>query len=227
MGFFGKKKTEPAQDWTLSMQWSARARWISHACDFLGDPTNEWKPNPGMELPRRPEFLVLEFAPREGRPYFTYLTAGLGLVAQAPAGPMPHVELIACCEAQEPRVGQFLFMLSQDVATATAGEAAFKAYDLWGAEFFGLRDFLLVPAREDAALLDFPNLDKRKEDERWLLATTGQLTGQAKLDLLQLVPLTPEQWQRATREGSTSFLQSIDWQSQPATFGWSGMRPRA
>ena len=111
-------------------------------------------------------------------------------------------------------------------ATTTSLEA-FKAYDLWGAEFFGLRDFVLVPAREDPALLDFPNLAKRPEDERYLLASTGDVKGQMKLDLLQLVPLTPEQWQRATAEGSARLLESLDWKSKPPAWGWSAIRPVA
>src|SRR5512146_48922 len=92
--WFKGKKTEPGE-WQKAAQWAARARWITHVSDILGDPTDELAPRAGMELPDRPEFLVLEFSPREERPYFTYLTAGLGLWPQAPRGPTPHLEVVA------------------------------------------------------------------------------------------------------------------------------------
>jgi hypothetical protein len=212
-------------EWTLGMHYPARCRWLSHVIDFLGDPTNEWKPSPGRELPQRPEFLVLEFAPREGRSYYTYLSAGLSLYPQTPSGPMPHVELVAYAAAPDPRVAQFVFMLAHDVASAGADEAAFKAFDLWGAECCGLRDFVLVPAREDAALLDFPNRSLRPADERYLLAATGDLQGQMVLNVLQLVPLSAAQWQVASAQGSVALLQQIDWEAQPKTFGWDALRP--
>jgi hypothetical protein len=210
-------------DWREAAHWAARARWISHACDFLGDPVDELSPRPGNGIPGRPEFLVLVFAPRPDRPYFSYLTAGLGLVAQAPGGPTPHLELIACAETLDLRIAQLLFMLSHDIASAEPGEAAYKPFDLWGAECFGLRDFVLAPAREPEALLDFPNLEKRKEDERYLLAATGALTGRMHLTLAQLVPLTPAQWERASAEGSRAFLDAIGWTRLPKTEGWSAL----
>lgn len=227
-GWFEKKKVPPlasGPSWMLAAQWAARARWISHVIDYLGDPTNEWNPNPGMELPNRPEFLILEFAPRAGRDHYTYLSAGLSLVPQMPSGPMPHVEFIAYSQSSEPRIAQFLFMLSHDVASAGVNEQAFKAFDLWGAELFGLRNFVLVPAREEAALLDFPNLSKRKEDERYLLAATGDLNGQMNLNVLQVVPLTHEEWIAASEQGSQALLNQIKLETQPRTYGWSAMQP--
>ncbi|MDP2270890.1 MAG: suppressor of fused domain protein [Archangium sp.] len=226
-GWFGKKKERAptsAAQWIVEAQWAARSRWISHVVDFLGDPSNEWKPNPGMELPNRPEFLVLEFAPRAGRDHYTYLTAGLSLVPQTPSGSAPHVEFIAYSQSSEPRIAQFLFMLSHDVASAGVDERAFNAFDLWGAEFFGLRDFVLVPAREEAALLDFPNLSKRMEDQRYLLAATGDLNGKMSLNVLQLVPLTHDQWLAAREQGSQTLLNQSKWETQPKTSGWSAMQ---
>ncbi len=201
----------------------ARARWITHVSDLLGDPIDELGPTPGNPLPNRPEFLVLEFGPREGRPYFTYLTAGLGLVPQLPEGPTPYLEVIACSDHREPRVAQLLFMLSHDIASAQANEAAFKPFDLWGAEVWGLRDFVLAPAREDGELLDFPNREKRKEDERYLLAATGDVAGEMDLTVVELVPITTAQWEFATARGSRALLESIAWESQPKVYGWSAM----
>ena len=66
---------------------------------------------------------------------------GAGAVdLQRPAaceGPTPHLEIIADSEKCEPRIAQFLFMLSHDVASAEAHDLAFKPFDLWGAEFWG------------------------------------------------------------------------------------------
>lgn len=228
--FKGKRTAEPhAQpkpgEWQKVAQWAARARWITHVSDFLGDPTDELAPNAGMELPDRPEFLVLEFSPREERPYYTYLTAGLGLWPQAPGGPTPHLEVVAYSERREPRIAQLLFMVSHDIASATASDRAFKPFDLWGAACFGLRDFVLVPASDHEELLDFPNLTKRQEDQRYLLAATGDLRGQMKLTVVQLVPLTTNEWDVARTQGSTTLLESMKWQEQPKTYGWSALRP--
>ncbi len=233
LGWFRKKKkqtvgAEPATarvpDWMLSAQWGARARWISHVIDFLGDPTDEWKPNPGMELPNRPDFLVLEFGQSEGREYWTYLSAGLAFVPQRAEGVMPHLELIAYSPKRDARVAEFLFMLAHDVATAGPGDLAFKAFDLWGAAFHDLLHFVIVPATEPAEMLDFPNRQKRKEDERYLLATTGELDGAMELNLLQLVPLTEDQWKHASELGSQAVLAELDWVHQAKTFGWEAIR---
>jgi hypothetical protein len=204
----------------IAAQWPARARWITHLCDFWGDPSDEFSPSPGFALPHRPEFLVLEFAPRAGREHFTYATAGLSFVPQAARGPMPFVELIACAARRDLRVAEFLFMLAHDIAHARVDEASFKAFDLWGAERHGLRDFVLAPAREPEALLDFPNREKRKEDERYLLATTGALDGAMKLHLLELVPLTTAEWREATEQGSRALLARLGWETLPRTYGW-------
>ena len=235
-GWFRKKKQNTdgtpgfsvsnIPDWMISAQWGARARWLSHVIDFWGDPTEEWAPNPNMELPNRPDFLVLEFGPREGRDYWTYLSAGLAFVPQRPGGPMPHVEVVAYSTERDARVAEFLFMLAHDIATAETHDLAFKVFDLWGAEFHGLLHFMLVPARESTELLDFPNREKRKEDERYLLATTGELDGEMELNLLQLVPLTEDQWKNASERGSRSLLDGLNWSQQPKTFGWSAIRPR-
>jgi hypothetical protein len=208
-------------DWQIAAQWSARARYISHVIDFWGDPTQEFRPSRGFEMPFRPEFLLLEFAPRADRAWFTYASAGLSLYPQLPDGPMPFIELVAYAPGRDVRIAEFLLMLAHDIATGQPGEPAFKAFDLWGAERYGMRDFVLVPAREPAELLDFPSLAKRKEDERYLLATTASLDGKMTLDLLQLVPLTSEEWAEATRAGSRSLLERIGWASQPPTYGWS------
>jgi hypothetical protein len=204
-------------------QWIARSRWISHVIDFLGDPTDEFAaaPGSGMELPHRPEFLILELSPRPTRPHFTYLTAGLSLVPQEPAGPMPHIELVAYSAQRDLRVPQLLWMLARDIASSTADEPAFKAWDLWRAEHLGFRDFMITVAREDDALLDFPNVKLRPEDSRYLLAATGELDGKMFLDVLQLVPLTAAQWELASKQGVGTLLEAINWASCPQTFGWA------
>jgi hypothetical protein len=230
-GWFRRTKKEggggPAgsEQWLLAAQFAARARWITHVCDFLGDPAEERAPNPGMELPGRPEFRVLEFAPRSDRAYWTYLTAGLSLAPQPAGGPMPYLELIAYSSAREPRVADFLFMASHDVASATKSDPPFQAYDLWAAEVHGMSNFLLAPAREPAELLDFPNRARRPEDERYLLATTGRLDGEMHLDLLNVVPLSHEEWRIASEEGSQALLARIGWERQPKTYGWAALRP--
>lgn len=209
-----------------ALHYSARARWISHVIDFLGDPTDEFRPSPGNELPHRPEFLVLEHGPQKDRDYYTYLTAGLGLCPQLPTGPMPYLELISCSPTRDPRVGQFLFMMSHDIASAGPDDTAFKAYDLWGAPLWGMCHFVLVPAREPAGLLDFPNPTKRSEDDRYVMAATGEASDQMVLDILQIVPLTDAEWREATGEGSPNLLQRIGWEKQPKTYGWSAIDPR-
>lgn len=226
--WFRKRPTSGAPDpreWQKEAQWAARARFITHVSDFLGDPSDELAPNPGMELPDRPEFLVLEFAPRDGRNHYTYLTAGLGLWPQAAEGPTPHLEIIAYSDRREPRIAQLLFMLSHDIASVTSSGPAYKPFDLWGAECWGLRDFVLVPANDDAELLDFPNSKKRQEDERYLLAATGDLQGEMTLTVVQLLPLTTAEWERATLEGSVALLEAMRWEELPRAYGWSALQP--
>jgi len=233
MGIFDwlkKKEVVPAvanpgpEEWRRAAHWGARSRWISHASETLGDPTDEFAPTPGNEIPNRPDFLVLEFSPREGRPHYTYLTAGLALWPQAPSGPTPHIEIIAYSDRPEPRIAQFLFTLSHDIASGTAAEVAFKPLDLWRAELFGLRDFMLAPARDHEELLDFPNVAKRKEDQRYLLGATGELDGQMELTVVQLVPLTVTEWETASAKGSPALLEQLKWEEQPKAYGWSAMR---
>jgi hypothetical protein len=79
---------------------AAAARWITHVSNYLSDPSDELAPNPGMEIPDRPEFLVLEFAPREGRTT-TYLTVGS---VSGRRQPMPDAasELVAYSSAARP-----------------------------------------------------------------------------------------------------------------------------
>jgi hypothetical protein len=79
-------------------------------------------------------------------------------------------------------------------------------------------------AAQWAARARWINLAKRKEDERYLLAATGDLEGQVKLTVVQLVPLTASQWEVASAKGSAALLAEIDWEKQPKTFGWSAMR---
>ncbi len=209
------------QEWQISAQWGARARWISHLIDFFGDPTNQLEPPPQLALPQRPDALVLEFGPRASRPYYTYVTAGLSFVPQLPEGPNPHIELVAYTAAPDPRASLLLWMLAHDIASGTAVEPAYKSWDLWRAETLGFRDFMLAFAREDEALLDFPNVEKRPEDERYLIAATGDPRGKMFLDLLQLVPLTVAQWQLATDRGVATMLEEIGWKGRARTFGWS------
>lgn len=226
LGWFRKKKDANAlPEWRIAAQFAARARWITHFCDFAGDPSEEWTPTTGFELPDRPEFLVLEFPANAERQYWTYLTAGLSLVAQPGDAELPHLEVVAYSPERDPRIGEFLFMLSHDIATHGPDEPSFKAFDLWGAQRHGLRDFMLVPAKEPPELLDFPNRDKRKEDERYLLAATGELDGTMKLDLLQLVPLSTEEWEQASNNRSAELLDAIHWAEQPKTYGWSAIEP--
>jgi len=216
----------PTQE-QIEAQWGARTRWIGHAIDFLGEPDDEFvaKPGMGMDLPFRPEFRTLEFAPRADRPFYTYLTAGLSFVPQAPKGPMPHIELIAYTRQRDLRVPQLLWVLARDIAMGTVGEPAFKAWDLWRAEHLGFRDFMLTVATEDAAFLDFPNATKRPEDALYLHAAIGDIYGEMYLDVLQLVPLSAQQWKLASDEGVGTLLEAVSWATCPKTFGWDDRSP--
>ncbi len=220
-GWFRRKRAP--EDWRIAAQWAARARWISHLCDFLGDPSDQFSARPGLELPYRPDFLVVEFPPRPERPYFSYVTAGVSFLPQPPGGPMPHLELVACSEARDPRVATMLFVLSRDIVLGEPGDPPFKAFDLWRAELHGLRDFMLAPAREPDGLLDFPNVARRPEDERYLLACTGELRGELALHLLQLIPLTPSEHAAASAGGSRALLAELEARDAPKFHGWSAL----
>jgi hypothetical protein len=84
---------------------------------------------------------------------------------------------------------------------------------------------MLVPARDHEELLDFPNLTKRQEDERYLLAATGDLRGQMELVVVQLLPLTAAEWELASTQGSMALLESMKWEELPRTYGWGGLQP--
>jgi hypothetical protein len=207
-------------DFQLGAQWGARARWISHLIDFWGDPTDELKPPPALALPDRPEFLVLEFGATVERPWTTYATAGLSFVPQAGDGPMPYIELMACVPARDAHAPQLLYRLARDIALTTADEPAYKAWDLWRADLFGYRDFALTVPPEPDALLEFPDLARRPEDSRYVLAATGTMDAKIFLDLLQVVPLTVDEWLRATTDGLGTVLETIDWPRCSRTYGW-------
>lgn len=100
-------------------------------------------------------------------------------------------------------------MLSHDVASETASAIAFKPFDLWGSECFGLREFMLISACEPDELLDFSNREERQEDERFLLTATDDLRSQMALTVVQLLPLTPEEWEVLSRQDSAMLLESL------------------
>lgn len=211
----------PTQE-QIDAQWGASTRWIGHVIDFLGEPSDEFsaKPGSGMDLPFRPEFRTLEFAPRVDRNFYTYLTSGLSFVPQVPDGPMRHIELIAYTSQRDLRVPQLLWILAKDIALGSARDPAFKAWDLWRAEHLGFRDFMLTVTKEDEAFLDFPNATLRPQDALYLLAATGDIYGKMYLDVLQLVPLSAPQWQLATDNGVGTLLEHVSWSSAAKTFGW-------
>lgn len=68
-------------------------------------------------------------------------------------------------------------------------------------------------------LLDFPNPSKREEDARYLLAATGELNGSMELNVLHLLPLTKEEWQFASENGSYALLERLG-PDLPIPYGW-------
>ena len=45
------------------------------------------------------------------------------------------------------------------------------------------------------------------------------------LTSLQLVPLTKQQWEQASKEGRAWMLTHMEWEHQPKTFGRSSIHP--
>jgi hypothetical protein len=169
--FRGKKTWDPGEDSTI--RFSARARFISHACETLGDPSYEFGVQ--VDAPGVQDMLIFEFPATETRPRWTYLTAGLSL---APGRrPLFPCELVAYSAEQNPRWADTLFGVAEAIAGAPSSEPFDPGHvvNMVGDDGEVTISFALAQPDEPEELLDFPNVTKRPEDSRFLAAFSQSL----------------------------------------------------
>jgi hypothetical protein len=175
MGFLdrlrGKRTWDPGEDSTI--RFTARTRFISHACETLGDPSDEFSVK--VDAPAVQDLLILEFPASAARPRWTYLTAGLSL---APGRrPLFPCELIAYSPEKNPRWAETLFGVAEAIANAPSSEPFDPGHVLNITRDDGTIaiSFALTQPDEPEALLDFPNVTKRPDDSRFLAAFSPSL----------------------------------------------------
>ena len=175
MGFLdlllGRKTWDPGEDSTI--RFSARTRFISHAFETLGDPSEEFSVK--VDAPGVQDMLIFEFPASAARPRWTYLTAGLSL---APGRrPLYPCELVAYSAEKNPRWAETLFGLAEAIAAAPSSEPFDPGHvvNMVGDDDAITISFKLTQPDEPEALLDFPNVTKRPEDGRFLAAFSPSL----------------------------------------------------
>jgi hypothetical protein len=162
---FRRRAWDPGTDSTF--RFSARMRFISHAIETLGNPSDEFPVT--EEAPDVQDLTILEFPATEQRPRWTYLTAGLCL---SPGRRQLYpCELIAYSAEQNPRWAVTLFGLAELIAAAPPTEPFDPGHvvHVTGDDDEVKISFTLAQPDEPEELLDFPNRTKRPEDERFLM----------------------------------------------------------
>lgn len=200
------------KEWTPSKQddeFMARACLVGHYCDHLGEPENEY--SPARPVPDRPGFIVVEFKPIPGRPYWTYATAGLSLWHQEAEGPEPRIELFAYSPEPSQSVVDALMVLATQIHLVDETDAAYKTFDTVSLEGVGLshEHFVLAPPVEADGLLAFPDLESRMEDVRFTHAITGNLDDSVDITFIHLVPVSPDDLHFATTAGTPALLERM------------------
>jgi hypothetical protein len=184
VGFFDRfKRPPPALGDNSTIRWMARTRFIAHACETFGDPSDEFSVK--VDAPDLADLLILEFPPSDKRQRWTYLTAGLSLTANRRDG--CPCELVYYWPTKNPKVAETLFHLCEAIAGAPATERFEAGHVInFGEEPEADISFELKVPDELPELLDFPNRGKRPEDERYLLA----LSQAAAADPLRLLEVS-------------------------------------
>lgn len=167
------------------MMFVGRARLITHLMDEFGEEVSSefsFDPKP----PGFDPLLVFEFAPWRERTWWTYTTAGLSL-CPAVDNHLP-TELLAYSETQ----CEGLVDLLHQMAFRPEGSLAYADGDLIQTKPPDLgiplgQDFGLIVAPERSEVMQFPNLDARPEDQRYIYARPGE--NAAQVQFLRVVAL--------------------------------------
>lgn len=169
-----------------AMRFVGRARWIVHLFDEMDEENQREYPEAGRDLGYE-DVLVFSFSPCTRRPYWTYVSAGVS-ISTAWDGHRP-TEFIAYSVEEAPALVDVLYQLGLQVP-----EGQYQAGDLVDLEEIppdlGLElgpDLGLLAAPESDELLDFPSLEKRPEDLRFVMARPGEDAG--RVQLLRVVAL--------------------------------------
>jgi hypothetical protein len=175
MGFLDLFRGGKTKDWgeDSTIRFSARSRFISHVCETLGDPSDEFSVK--VDAPGVEDMLILEFPATDARPRWTYLTVGLSL---APGRrPLFPCELVTYSPEKNPRWAETLFGVAEAIASAPSSEPFEPGHviNITGDDGTIAISFNLAAPDEPEELLDFPNRTKRPEDERFLAAFSQSL----------------------------------------------------
>ncbi len=179
MGFLDRltslfTSSEPAPDAVrANMMFVGRARLIVHLFDEFGEEASAehaFEQPPGYE-----DLLFFEFAPHGSRTWWTYITAGMSL---CPAlDHLPPTELFAYSEEQAPGLIDVLNQLAVRPPEAVAYAVADMAHFDEDPPDLGIplgRHYGFVQAPERPEVLDFPNVELRSEDLRFVMARPGE-----------------------------------------------------
>ena len=175
MGFldlFRRKAWDPGEDGTI--RFTARTRFISHAIETLGEPSDEFSVQ--VDAVGIQDMLILEFPASELRPRWTYLTAGLSL--SPGRRPLYPCELIAYSAEKNPKWAETLFGLAEAIAAAPSTEPFDPGHvvNITDDDDQITIRFALTQPDEPESLLDFPNRTTRPGDDRFLMAFSKSLS---------------------------------------------------
>ncbi len=193
----------------------ARARLVGHYGEHFGDTLAEYEA--ALPWPDGRRVIVVAHGPAEGRPYWTYATAGLSLKAQPAGGPQPQLELLAYAQEQNQRVADVLIAVAQQIAGSGEDEAPYKIYDTLDLEGLSLihSTFVLAPAPEAPDLLEFPAPHKNPANIRFTVAA-----GAEPVTFVALVPVSPAELAEANALGTPALLEKQQAQGRARTAGW-------
>lgn len=194
-------------------EFMARARVVGHYGEHLGETLAEY--DAAQRPSGLPRVIVVEHGPLPTRPYWTYATAGLSLRAQPAEGPEPHLELLAYAPRRDQRVADVLMAVAHQIGASAPDEPPYKTFDTLDLTGMPLvhPTFVLAPAAESSALLDFPSTSP--DDLRYTA-----LMGDVRVRFVQVRPVSARELDEANREGTPALLRRLDASGARVDAGW-------
>ena len=199
-----------------ALEFMARARLVGHYGEHLGETLAEYEA--AVALPDGRRVIVVEHGPQEGRPFWTYATAGLSLRPQPAGGREPQLELLAYSPERSQGVADALIAVAHQIACSGAEEPPYQRHDTLDLEGLPLihTSFVLAPAPETTDLLEFPAPQKNPENIRFTVAA-----GSEPVTFLQLLPVSAAELAEANAGGTPALLAKHRAQGRARSSGWS------
>lgn len=200
-----------------ALEFMARARLVGHYGEHFGETLAEY--DAATPLPEGWRVIVVEHGPQEGRPYWTYATAGLSLRPQPAGGRQPQLELLAYSVERDQAVADALIAVAHQIARSGPEEAPYQCHDTLDLEGLSLihSSFVLAPAPETDDLLEFPAPQKYPENIRFTVAA-----GPGPVSFVQLLPVSSAELEEANARGTPALLDRHRVEGRARTTGWRG-----